>query len=191
MHAEPHCAAGWGAHPGQMSVQADAPRSYLRTGLHALGLDISRVAVEGATTAYSLRPAPWRDTAAAGAVAGDQQQGPKNAEVAAEQGYLSYQEALRREAEPELSIQLPAAASREPAAALPVGDSPAAGGKPVADGTATAAAAAAATLGGGGAKTGSGLPSATVPAGDGGAGDIHHWTFMRREVEGRTVLGEV
>ena len=123
------------------------------------------MAVDGVTAAYSLRPAPWRDTAAAGADAGGQQQGPNNAEAAAEQGYLAYQEALRREAEPELSIQLPASPSRDPAAALPAGDSTAAGGRPAADGAVTAGAAAAAT-GSSGGRTGGLLPLATAPAGD-------------------------
>lgn len=140
------------------------------TGLHALGLDISRVSVDGLTAAYSLRPAPWRD-AAAGAGAGGQQQGPKTAEAAAEQGYLAYQEALRREAEPELSIQLPAVVSREPAEAPAAAGGaaadtrPLADGKSAADGTSTAGAGAPAT-GSGGAGTGGALPSMAVPAGD-------------------------
>ena len=152
-----------------MSVQADAPRSCPRAGLHALGLDISCVSVDGVTAAYSLRPAPWRD-AAAGADARAQQQGPKDAQAAAEQGYLAYQEALRREAEPELSIQLPTASFREPAAASAAADSTAADAKPMADGksaadgTATAGAGAAAT-GSGGAGTGGALPTASVHAG--------------------------
>jgi hypothetical protein len=151
-------------------VQADDPRSCLRAGLHALGLDISRVLVDDVTAAYSLRPAPWHD-AAAGTDAARQQQAPNNAQAAAEQGYLSYQETLRREAEPELSIQLPAAASRDPAAALAaVGGAaadakPSADGKPAADGAATAGAGAPAASNGG-ARTGGALPSATVPAGD-------------------------